>query len=194
MRLLPASGRQGKHQTLCSFVRHQPEVSLTTRWSEVEAQISRRATFFLQDVSTLERATQEESQNQWILLNHLSKLIFLLSEVNNPFTPFTALSLFICLWFLRCDVVFYWFVLFYLSSFIFTALNLFIILYSLYSFISSCCDFACFTILNPFTLPAVACLSKHFANFFLICYLNKDHYYYYKPVIQQHLCFSHRRE
>lgn len=185
MRLLPASGRQGKHQTLCSFVRHQPEVSLTTRWSEVEAQISRRATFFLQDVSTLERATQEESQNQWILLNHLSKLILLLSEVN---------SLFICLWFLGCDVVFYWFGLFYLSSFIFTALNLFIVLYWLYSLISLFCDFACFTTFNPFTLPAVACLSKHFANFFLICYLNKDHYYYYKPVIQQHLCFSHRRE
>lgn len=180
MRLLPASGRQGKHQTLCSFVRHQPEVSLTTRWSEVEAQISRRASFFLQDVSTLERATQEESQNQWILLNHLLKLILLLSEVNNPCTPFTALSLFICLWFLGCDVVFYRFVWFYLSSvIIFTALNLYIILYWLYSFISLFCDFACFTTFNPFTLPAVACLSKHFANFFLICYLNKDHYYYY---------------
>lgn len=167
VRLLPASGSQGKHQTFCSFVRLQPEVSLTTRWSEVEAQISGRASFFLQDVSTLEQDARGESQNQWILLNHLLKLIFLLCEVNNPFTPFTALSLFICLWFLGCDVVCYWFVLFYLSSvIIFTALNLYIVLYWLYSFISSCCDFACFTTFNPFTLPAVACLSKHFANFF----------------------------
>ena len=188
--------RKKKLQTFCSFVQHQPEVSLTSRWSKAEAQILRRANFFLQDVSTLERVTRGESKNQWIILNHLPKLILLLSEVNNLFLPF---PLFICFWFLRCDVVFHWFGLFcsiyhpliFLLLLIFLSSSINFILLSLYSVI----------------LPVLSLLILLLYLLLLVCQSTLQTVFkfaiwikiiiiiiiYYKPVIQQlfkqYLCF-----